>query len=121
MVMSNGLYFKREELLETVNQNEKYDKTKPLKKVKHIYKCSGAVYEGEMRCGFREGYGKMTWTDGASYEGQWLEGFANGKGKFNHHYGDQYDGNWKNNKCHGYGTYTNKKGALYKGNWNNDQ
>lgn len=35
--MSNGLYFKREELLETVQQNEKYDKAKPLKKVNYKY------------------------------------------------------------------------------------
>jgi len=67
--MSNGLYFKREELLETVQQNEKYDKAKPLKKVNYKYLCSGANYVGEMRCGFREGNGKMTWSDGASYEG----------------------------------------------------
>ena len=121
MVMSNGLYFKREELLETTKQNEKYDANAPLKKVTHKYQCSGAVYVGEMRCGSREGYGTMTWKDGAKYEGQWLEGFANGKGVFTHaDNGDTYDGNWKYNKCHGHGVYTNKKGASYSGYWVND-
>ena len=45
--------------------------------MKYVYK-TGAVYEGEMRGGFRDGRGKMTWSDQAYYEGEWSMGYASG-------------------------------------------
>ena len=113
-------YFKRQELLETVQKGQNYDPlSKPRKHVEYQY-STGALYRGEMRGGFRDGRGLMVWPDKASYDGEWKEGYACGQGVFFHADGDVYDGGWLNNKCKGYGTYTNKNGACYKGYWKND-
>jgi len=120
MQIANGIYFRREEIFETLKENESYDANAPLNEVKIQFKTTGSVYEGQMRGGFREGTGTMTWNDGAKYEGQWDKSYACGKGIFYHADGDIYDGNWFNNKCNGFGIYTNKKGARYEGHWKND-
>ena len=86
-----GIYFKKEELFETLKTNEKYNPKAALKTVKHTY-STGAVYEGQMRGGFREGKGKMTWVDGGKYDGEWKMGFACGKGTFHHADEDVYEG-----------------------------
>ena len=39
------------------------------------------TYEGEVKSGFRNGYGKMTYKNGDVYEGEWLYGMRHGKGK----------------------------------------
>ena len=116
--MNSGIYFKREELMETI-QNTKFDKNAKQQHVSHQY-STGAMYNGLMKGGFREGKGVMTWQDGAKYDGEWKEGYACGKGTFYHADGDIYEGSWLNNKCKGYGVYTNKKGARYEGHWKND-
>ena len=41
---------------------------------------NGAVYEGEVVDGKREGYGVCSWKDGSKYEGEWKNDKANGKG-----------------------------------------
>lgn len=120
MQMANGMYFKRDEIFETLREGESYNNMLPLNNVKIQYKSTNAVYEGQMRGGFREGTGTMTWSDGAKYEGEWDKSYACGKGIFYHADGDIYDGNWFNNKCNGFGVYTNKKGARYEGHWKND-
>lgn len=118
---ANGMYFKREELYETLqDKDQKFDKSAPVKDVKYTYKSTGSVYEGQLKGGFRDGKGTMTWTDTARYEGEWEMGYACGKGTFYHADGDIYEGVWNNNKCNGYGVYTNKKGARYEGYWKND-
>ena len=48
-----------------------------IKKQPYKYK-SGAVYEGEWRGGFRDGFGMQQWPDGAMYEGEWRDGKAHG-------------------------------------------
>ena len=119
--MTNGIYFKREELFETLqNKDQKYDQSLPQKTTRYVYKSTGASYDGQMRGGFRDGRGTMTWSDGAKYEGEWKMGYASGSGTFHHADGDIYDGHWESNKCNGYGVYTNKKGAKYEGSWKND-
>ena len=121
MTLSMGQYFKKEELMETINSGGKYDPNAPLIKKEITYKCTGSVYSGEMQGGFRHGMGKMKWQDGACYEGYWNQGFAQGKGIFYHKDGDTYDGEWKSNKCNGFGIYVNKvKDATYEGFWKND-
>ena len=40
----------------------------PAKYTKFEYE-TGAVFEGQMRGGFRDGRGTMTWADSARYEG----------------------------------------------------
>ena len=69
-----SLYFKKEELMETVGKNFYADKN--LKQVTYTYKTTGAKYQGTMLGGFRHGEGKMEWGDGAKYEGEWDHGFA---------------------------------------------
>ena len=77
--MNNGMYFKREELFETLqNTNQVYDPSQPLTTVRYIYNSTGAVYEGQMRGGFRDGRGVMTWQDNAKYDGEWKMGYAFG-------------------------------------------
>ena len=119
--MANGIYFKREELFETLkNQDQKFDPNMPVKEVRYNYQSTGSHYEGQMKGGFRDGKGVMTWADNAKYDGEWKMGYASGNGIFYHADGDVYDGAWNNNKCNGYGVYTNKKGARYEGYWKND-
>jgi hypothetical protein len=43
-----------------------------------------AVYTGEWKGGFRDGFGVQVWPDSARYEGEWQENRAHGKGKFVH-------------------------------------
>jgi len=118
--MTNGIYFKREELFETLqNKEQKFDENAPAKNVRYVY-STGAIYNGMMKGGFRDGRGVMTWPDTAKYEGEWKMGYACGKGTFFHADEDIYEGQWFNNKCNGYGVYTNKKGARYEGHWKND-
>jgi hypothetical protein len=93
MQMTNGPYFKREELFETIqNTAQKYDPSLPLDNTRYVYQSTGAVYQGQMRGGFRDGKGTMTWADGAKYEGEWKMGYACGNGKFLHADGDVYEG-----------------------------
>lgn len=45
--MANGIYFKREELFETLkNQDQKFDPNMPVKEVRYNYQSTGSVYEG---------------------------------------------------------------------------
>ena len=61
---ANGMYFKREELFETLkDKDEKFDANASVKNVKYTYKCTGSVYDGALKGGFRDGKGTMTWTD----------------------------------------------------------
>jgi hypothetical protein len=53
----------------------------------HFY-LSGAIYEGDQKSGFREGFGKQEWPDGAKYVGEWRLNKASGYGKFVHADGD---------------------------------
>lgn len=93
MQMTNGPYFKREELFETIQNNaQKYDPSLPLDNTRYVYQSTGAVFLGQMRGGFRDGKGTMTWADGAKYEGEWKMGYACGNGKFLHADGDVYEG-----------------------------
>lgn len=62
-------YFTQEDFSETVKQGKKYDPDQDRIKKKHTYK-SGAVYNGEWKGGFRDGYGTQKWPDGAQYEGR---------------------------------------------------
>ena len=71
-----SLYFKKEELMETVGKDFLIDKN--LKQCSYTYKCTGAKYIGTMLGGFRHGEGRMEWGDGAKYEGGWDHGFAQG-------------------------------------------
>jgi len=53
---------------------------------------SGAIYIGEWKGNFRDGYGKMTWPNGTEYKGNWSRNRASGIGDLNNYvekyYGD---------------------------------
>ena len=69
---------------------------------------------------FRNGHGRMDWSDGASYVGEWELGYANGHGTFIDCLGNKYVGTFKMSMAHGRGTYTNTMGAIYEGEWRYD-
>jgi hypothetical protein len=112
-------YFTQEEASETIKKGKKYDPDMERNKKKHTYK-SGAVYDGEWKGGFRDGYGVQKWPDKAKYEGSWRDNRAHGKGKFTHVDGDVYDGDWAYDKANGFGVYTHNNGATYEGQWKDD-
>ena len=62
-------YFTQEDFMETVKEGKKYDPDQDRNKKKFTYK-SGAVYNGEWKGGFRDGYGTQKWPDGAQYDGR---------------------------------------------------
>eukprot|EP00356_Strombidium_inclinatum_P010984 CAMPEP_0170493400 /NCGR_PEP_ID=MMETSP0208-20121228/13840_1 /TAXON_ID=197538 /ORGANISM="Strombidium inclinatum, Strain S3" /LENGTH=130 /DNA_ID=CAMNT_0010769327 /DNA_START=267 /DNA_END=661 /DNA_ORIENTATION=- len=80
-----------------------------------------AIYKGQWRGNFREGFGEQTWPDGAKYEGYWDNNKAHGKGRFFHSDGDVYEGDWFEDKAHGFGIYIHLNGARYEGSWKDDQ
>ena len=56
---------------------------------------NGGIYSGELRGGFRDGFGTMHWKDGAKYQGEWSFGRPFGLGTFIFPDGDSYTGPWK--------------------------
>jgi hypothetical protein len=62
-------YFTQDDFMETVKEGKKYDPEQERSKKKYTYK-SGAVYNGEWKGGFRDGYGTQKWSDGAQYDGR---------------------------------------------------
>ncbi|CDW78312.1 UNKNOWN [Stylonychia lemnae] len=113
-------YFIDEELWETINKNKIFKLSYAKVTKEYVYKCSGAIYNGEWKQGFRYGKGLMQWPDGAKYEGEWELGRAYGRGIFTHTKGEIYDGQWINDKAHGYGVYVHSNGAKYEGMWRQD-
>jgi len=64
----NGKYFTAEESKETLLGKQSGI---PEREDRPPYRFkSGAVYVGQWKGGFRDGYGIQTWPDGARYEGQ---------------------------------------------------
>lgn len=61
---------------------------------------NGAIYNGETKGGFRDGYGKMTWQDQCFYEGNWSFGYPSGYGKFVFNDKESYEGKWINPFSH---------------------
>ena len=97
----------------------------------------GAIYEGELKDGLANGFGKFTYPEpdgdpkysslfekGLIYEGDFLNGKKHGFGKLsNENY--VYDGNWKFNEKSGLGKETEYKGSdtiiEYEGEFENDR
>jgi hypothetical protein len=78
------------------------------------------VYWGEMRDGWRHGYGHSFWTDGEiKYDGNWRYGNYHGLGELCRSNGlTEYDGEWLDGKFHGTGDYFDTDGDLYySGQW----
>ena len=95
-------YFTPEDAKDTLLM-PKYDEKLPREKRPPYTLRSGAIYHGEWRGGYRDGFGEQVWPDGARYIGEWKRHRAHGKGKFKHIDGDMYDGEWANDKANGHG------------------
>jgi len=99
MYRMHARYFARSEIFETL-------KSQPLKAVRsnevreYRYK-NRAVYKGQWRGNFRDGHGRMEWSDSASYEGTWELGYASGQGVFTDCLGNRYVGQFKMSMAHG--------------------
>ncbi|CDW80566.1 UNKNOWN [Stylonychia lemnae] len=114
-------YFTQMEFWETLTRKKKYIANRERKYLEYTYKCSGALYKGEWKGGFRDGYGIIRWPDGAQYDGEWQDNRAHGYGKFVHAIGDIYEGQWKRDKACGKGIYNSvNSGGTYNGEWQND-
>jgi hypothetical protein len=106
-------------------------------KTNRILMPDGAIYEGELKDGLANGYGKYFYPKPDGFEGLWMEpssdrlvyegNFLNGKkhgfGKLsNNDY--NYEGNWELNLQSGFGKQTVKwlgKITEYVGNFSNDK
>ena len=117
--MGSSKYFTQEEARETITKNLYNPHAAREKRPPYTFKTN-AIYTGEWRGGFRDGFGEQVWTDSAQYTGEWRENRAHGKGRFIHVDGDIYDGYWANDKANGMGTYKHVNGAQYEGMWKDD-
>lgn len=71
-------YFQLDDFWETISSKREFKFTSPrFKKERYVFK-SGAIYSGEWKGGFRDGYGEILWPDGAQYKGEWFLGKAHG-------------------------------------------
>jgi hypothetical protein len=82
----------------------------------HVYKSTGAIYNGSWLGGFRHGQGSMRWIDGAVYLGEWRYGQPCQEGKLTYPNGDVYQGGWANGRRAGKGTST-QPSLTYSGMW----
>jgi hypothetical protein len=97
----------------------------------------GAVYEGELKDGIANGYGKYFYPKPDGFEGLWMKpsedrlvyegNFLNGK---KHGFGKlsnkdyNYEGNWEFNEKSGFGKFTEKSGGCteeYVGNFSSNK
>ncbi len=56
---------------------------------------NGAVYQGEFKHGYFDGYGKLTYSNGSYYKGEFKEGHFHGKGKLVTADGDISEGTFR--------------------------
>ena len=117
--LGSSKYFTQEEARETISKRL-YDPDQPREQRPPYQFKTGAIYTGQWKGGFRDGFGEQTWPDGAKYAGEWRENRAHGKGRFIHVDGDIYDGYWANDKANGRGIYKHVNGAQYEGLWKDD-
>lgn len=81
---------------------------------------SGISYEGEIKDGEANGYGKMKFPGIGTYTGYFVDGKREGLGTFTWDVGDKYVGDWKKDAMHGEGTYTFSDGYVIQGLWENN-
>jgi hypothetical protein len=90
--LGDSKYFTYEESKETISGLRPFDPNEIREKRASYTFKTGAIYTGEWKGEFRDGFGEQVWPDGAKYIGEWRENRAHGKGKFIHADGDIYDG-----------------------------
>ena len=74
-------------------------------------------YEGEIKIGFPNGQGILTFPDGEKYVGEYKDGQKNGHGTYTWNDGGKYVGEYKNGLKNGHGTYTFLNGDNFEGEW----
>ena len=74
-------------------------------------------YEGEIKIGFPNGQGILTFPDGEKYVGEYKDGLKNGHGTYTWNDGGKYVGEYKNGLKNGHGTYTFLNGDNFEGEW----
>jgi hypothetical protein len=79
------------------------------------------VYDGKWVAGKRCGRGLCTYPAGHRYEGQWAEDLRDGEGTFFRANGEKYSGAWSAGERHGHGVHTDTRGRVKAGNWRNGQ
>ena len=71
--------------------------------------------------GKKEGKGTMLWKSGNKYVGEWKNNNMEGYGSFYYANGEKYEGERKNDYKEGQGTYYYSDGSKYVGEWKNDK
>ncbi|KTG38464.1 hypothetical protein cypCar_00031542 [Cyprinus carpio] len=115
-----------------------------------VWKKTGMIYDGDWRCGKREGCGTLSQTDpqtkgymrvyvgswrndkkegagtyfyslSAFYEGQWRGDQRSGRGQMQYENGELYEGEWLKDKHHGEGLLLLANGNRFVGTWSDGQ
>ena len=77
-------------------------------------------YEGEIKIGFPNGQGILTFPDGEKYVGEYKDGLKNGHGTYTFLNGDNFEGEWKDGE-QDEGTHTWSNKYKYEGSWKSGQ
>lgn len=79
MYRMHARYFTRDELFETLSLVKGLGETEGSQSTirSYLYR-NGAKYQGSWMGNFRNGHGRMDWSDGASFVGDWDLGYASG-------------------------------------------
>jgi hypothetical protein len=78
-------------------------------------------YDGDMRDGRPDGFGKLLVQSGLSYEGQWRNGLMDGDGAIRYANGDGYDGHFAAGQMDGRGRYASADGSIFEGQFRDGQ
>uniref|UniRef100_A0A8C1UXC0 MORN repeat-containing protein 3 n=1 Tax=Cyprinus carpio TaxID=7962 RepID=A0A8C1UXC0_CYPCA len=107
-------------------------------KVTQVWKKTGMIYDGDWRCGKREGCGTLIsrykflafyakgagtyfYSLSAFYEGQWRGDQRSGRGQMQYENGELYEGEWLKDKHHGEGLLLLANGNRFVGTWSDGQ
>jgi hypothetical protein len=89
---------------------------RPHSKGEMKWELSGNVYDGEWRHGYRQGYGRLTYSSGDVFEGWFQQDLKVGRGTYQWRDGRQYEGMYANDGAEDLnGTLSWKNGTLYVG------
>ncbi len=86
--------------------------TKEINKNIQRFDYKDGYYEGKVKEGNFNGYGKYVWNKGDSYEGNWLNGVIHGQGTYTWATGGSYTGQWENGEMTK-GIFTKANGEVF--------
>lgn len=75
------------------------------------------TYQGDLKMGYRHGWGIYLFSDGASYEGDWVNSQRNGVARILYGDGSRYEGEVYDGQRMGRGTYFHPDGSGTDGYW----